>query len=178
MTHPSHVNKVISYLFNDNTPQQTTSSSSTTTNTNSDTQGLVASVTSVVPNSHGVLPGVAGSIPGGVGSIPGGVGSGVGSTGGGNKLSISSLSDTDSGCYVMDEYAWVPPGLNPKQVCEKEHDFYEVRGQVRWVNRNFPGFQQSSCKISILTGNKMILELPVGILNDGNSKIYSSFKLC
>ncbi|XP_075258178.1 uncharacterized protein LOC142350280 isoform X2 [Convolutriloba macropyga] len=116
MTHPSHVNKVISYLFNDNTPQQTTSSSSTTTNTNSDTQGLVASVTSVVPNSHGVLPGVAGSIPGGVGSIPGGVGSGVGSTGGGNKLSISSLSDTDSGCYVMDEYAWVPPGLNPKQV--------------------------------------------------------------
>ena len=131
MTHPSHVNKVISYLFNDNTPQQTTSSSTTTTNTNSDTQGLVASVTSVVPNSHGVLPGVAGSIPGGVGSIPGGVGSGVGSTGGGNKLSISSLSDTDSGCYVMDEYAWVPPGLNPKQVCEKEHDFYEVRGQVR-----------------------------------------------
>ena len=26
------------------------------------------------------------------------------------------ISDDDSGCAVLDEYAWVPPGLTPKQV--------------------------------------------------------------
>ena len=27
-----------------------------------------------------------------------------------------TISDDDSGCAVLDEYAWVPPGLTPKQV--------------------------------------------------------------
>ena len=28
------------------------------------------------------------------------------------------ISDDDSGCAVLDEYAWVPPGLTPKQVTQ------------------------------------------------------------
>ena len=34
------------------------------------------------------------------------------------KVNTGSLpiSDDDSGCAVLDEYAWVPPGLTPKQV--------------------------------------------------------------
>ena len=35
-----------------------------------------------------------------------------------SKVNTGSLpiSDDDSGCAVLDEYAWVPPGLTPKQV--------------------------------------------------------------
>ena len=46
-----------------------------------------------------------------------------------SKVNTGSLpiSDDDSGCAVLDEYAWVPPGLTPKQVnysfvVSSEHD--------------------------------------------------------
>ena len=97
MAHPSSVNKVINYLFND---PSCTSMLGVGTLSHQTPQGGVGHVgnTSVMSAESGVGVGVN------------------------NKLSISSLSDTDSGCYVTDrdsrsgEYAWVPSGLTPKQV--------------------------------------------------------------